>query len=127
MKKILIFISPIATYFASFSISFAATASSCNMSSVRNFKDLVINLISCFLNPTVTLLVSISILVFLFGVFKIIKSQGEGKETGKEFMFWGIIGIFVIISLWGLVNILQNTFVLSNDDITPRSVNINFK
>ncbi|MFH1454761.1 MAG: hypothetical protein ABIF22_00310 [bacterium] len=123
MKKLFTFISPISTYFILFGISFAAT-SNCNMINVHNFKDLVTNIISCFLNPIVILLVSFSIVIFIWGVFKFIKAEGDDKQAGREFMFWGIVGIFVIVSLWGLVSILQSTFTLNGNDITPRQINL---
>ena len=121
MKKIVTFISPIATYFILFSTSFAASGS-CNFGNIQNFKDFVSKIISCFLNPIVSLVVSFSVVIFLFGVFKFISSEsgGEGKNDGKSFMFWGIIGIFVMVSLWGLVNIFKSTFSLNNDTLnTP--------
>ena len=36
-------------------------------------------------------------------------SVGEDKETGKQIMIWGIIALFVMVSVWGLVNVLSNT------------------
>ncbi len=84
--------------------------SSCSFSRIRNFKDLVNMSLSCFFTPIVYLIISLSILLFIWGVFRFIKSEGEDRENGKMFMFWGIIGIFVMVSIWGLVAILQNTF-----------------
>lgn len=93
-------------------ISKAGSVSSCNFKSVKNFRDLVTTLISCLLNPLVTLMVGLSIVAFLWGVFKFMRALGDDKQEGKELMFWGIIGIFVIVSLWGIVNILHTTFIL---------------
>ena len=125
MKKKLTFISPIAIYLILPSISFGAN---CNMSNLGTLKDLIINVINCFLNPIVALLVSFSVVIFLWGVFKFIKSAGDekNKQGGKELMFWGIIGIFVIVSLWGLVAIFQGTFQFSgNENIIPRKIPLN--
>jgi membrane-associated HD superfamily phosphohydrolase len=86
----------------------------------NNFKDLVNNIIvSGILTPLVYLLVGLAVLVFVYGVFKFIKAEGEEKQSGREFMIWGIIGIFVMISVWGLVAILQNTFNLSSSFSLP--------
>jgi hypothetical protein len=71
------------------------------------------------------LIIGLAIFIFIFGIFKMITSESpEEKQKGRDLMFWGIIGIFVMISLWGLVSILQNTFVLSNISINPRQVTI---
>ena len=38
------------------------------------------------------------------------KAADEEKRTeAKNFIIWGIIGIFVMVSIWGLVNILTGT------------------
>jgi len=127
MKKILTFISPIAAYFILFNTSFAAsTYGSCSISGMTTLKDIIINfVVGCILARSIYLIIAVAVLVFLFGIFKFIRSEGDDKQGGRELMFWGIVGIFVMISVWGLVAILQNTFHLSgNYDITPRQVNI---
>ncbi len=104
----------------------ATSVSSCDMSNIKDFKDLVSRIVNCLLTPFVVLLLSCSIIIFIIGIFKFIgtESSVEDKTSGRLFIFWGIVGIFVIISLWGLVNVLQNEFNLSSGDITPRQVNI---
>ena len=131
MKKIStktasIFISSAIIFAYSCVTVFAATTNitGCNPSSLKDFKSLITVSITCLLNPIVILMVSLAIGAFVFGVFKIIASNSvEDKENGRQFIFWGIIGIFVMLSLWGLVNILKGTFVLT-DFRTPRPINI---
>src|SRR3989344_2763054 len=38
----------------------------------------------------------------------------EVKEKGKNLMLWGLIGFFVMVSIWGLVNILTGTVSFGN-------------
>lgn len=108
-----------------FSANQAFAQTGCNLRNVSDFKGLIQNIISCFLTPIVYLTIATSILVFLWGVFKfaIIDAGVKDKAAAKSFMFWGIVGIFVMVSLWGLVGVLQATFNFS-DDITPRPVNL---
>ena len=57
-----------------------------------------------------------AVLLFIWGAIKffIINSDEESKrEQGKQFMIWGIIALTVMISVWGLVGLLQNTFGVS--------------
>ncbi len=84
----------------------------CSMRYIKTFKGLVSTIINCLLNPIVGLIVSLSILSFIWGIFKFIRSAGDDKQEGRELMFWGVVGIFVMVSVWGLVNILRNTFTL---------------
>lgn len=49
---------------------------------------------------------------FVWGVVNYFFLHGdeEGKrEEGRKFMFWGIIGIVVLFSVWGFVNIMLST------------------
>lgn len=81
--------------------------------SSETFKDLIDEkIIIGIISPVTKLLIALAIVFFLWGVFKFMIQEGDKKEEGREFMFWGIIGIFVMVSVWGLVNILVNTFNL---------------
>lgn len=66
------------------------------------------------LDKVVILLISLAVIFFIYGIVKFIKSadEEEGREKGKNIMLYGIIGLFVIVSMWGIVNILRNTFEL---------------
>ncbi len=78
------------------------------------FGDTIYNtVIAGILAPLIKLMIALAIVFFLWGVFKFIKEDGDKKEEGRNFMFWGIVGIFVMISVWGLVNILVYTFKLN--------------
>ena len=50
---------------------------------------------------------------------------GENKE-GKQHMLWGIVGMLIMISVWGILDILDNTFGLDfrNPDVS-RAGNLN--
>jgi len=68
--------------------------------------------INGILRPIVPLLIGLAVVVFIYGVFNTVLSEGDKKEQGKEYMIWGIVGIFVMVSVWGLVNIVKDTFDL---------------
>ncbi len=63
------------------------------------------------LNRAVPLIISIAIVWFIYEVFMYtIAGDEEKKKAAKTGMVYGIIGIFVMVSIWGLVAILQATF-----------------
>jgi len=61
----------------------------------------------------VVVTIGLAVLVFLWGVLKyVIASDDNGKAKGRTYMLWGIIGLFVMVSVWGLVYMIQQTFGL---------------
>jgi fumarate reductase subunit D len=58
------------------------------------------------------LIFALAVLAFFWGVFKTIRDANDSKarEEGRYFMLYGIIAIFVMVSMWGLVRVLTNTF-----------------
>ncbi|MFA5764052.1 MAG: hypothetical protein WCX27_01125 [Candidatus Paceibacterota bacterium] len=63
------------------------------------------------LNRAVPLLISLAVVFFIYEVFRYtITSDEEKKKAAKDQIVWGIVGIFIMVSIWGLVAILQATF-----------------
>ncbi len=53
--------------------------------------------------------------VFVWGVVKyfIFSGADEGNRAqGRQFVLWGLLGMVVLFSVWGLVNILLTTLDL---------------
>jgi len=75
------------------------------------------NLILFTINAVmVPVLFAISFVVFLWGIAKAYIIHGaEPAEVAKghKLVMWGIIGFAVMISIWGLVNVVSDTFGLS--------------
>ena len=88
------------------------------------FGSLVMYIISIINNTIVPLIFAVAFLVFIWGVFQyfIAKSE-EAKENGKNLILYGLIGFFVMVSVWGLVNILVGTFSLNNAAPTLPTLN----
>ena len=66
-------------------------------------------------NVLVPVIFALAFIVFIYGVVKAyIFSGGEPAEVSKghKLILWGIVGFAVMISLWGLVNVVANTFGL---------------
>ncbi len=67
-------------------------------------------------NILVPLLFAVAFIVFLYGVFKTyILSHGDSGEVeaGHKLILWGVVGFVVMLSLWGIVNVVANTFQLT--------------
>jgi ribose/xylose/arabinose/galactoside ABC-type transport system permease subunit len=67
------------------------------------------------INRLIPFVITLALLVFLWGILKyVFSSNGEGRDEAKGYMIWGIIGLFVMVSVWGLVNILVRSLSLDN-------------
>lgn len=69
-------------------------------------------------NYLVPLLFAIAFIVFIFGIFRyfILGAADEEKRTqGRSFMLWGLIGFFVMVSIWGILNLLVYSFGFGSD------------
>jgi hypothetical protein len=58
---------------------------------------------------------TLALLFFFYGIAKYIWSVGQEKEEGKKIMIWGVIALFVMSSVWGLVSFIQGELNLSNN------------
>ena len=69
----------------------------------------VIGLINSVIVPVIF---ALAFLVFIYGVVKYFFIHGgdEAKRAeGRQFMLWGILGLVVLFSIWGFVNLLLST------------------
>jgi hypothetical protein len=71
------------------------------------------------------IIIGLATVAFLWGTFKygLSKSSSE-KEKAKNFIINGLIIIFVMVSLWGIVRLISYTFNIGQTTL-PRPANIN--
>jgi hypothetical protein len=67
------------------------------------------------LNAVLPVLIVLGVVYFVWGVVSfVISDDEEAKTAGRNRIVFGIIGLAVIIGVWGLVAIVRNTFGLNN-------------
>lgn len=83
---------------------------------ITNFKTAVNFFIGTFVNPFTLILITLSVLYFLYGVSKYFRPNpsDSDKKEARLVMLWGVVGLFAIVAMWGLVKIVQNTFDFDN-------------
>lgn len=69
-----------------------------------------------WINTLMPIIVALALLYFLYGLLKFMTAGGdEGKrKESRDIMLWGIIALFVMVSVWGLVSFLGNTLGISS-------------
>ena len=74
-----------------------------------------------FINDTlVPLVFAVAFLVFIWGVFQYFILGGaddEKKKAGRSLMLYGIGGFVLMVSVWGIVNLLANGFGFTDENI----------
>jgi len=77
------------------------------------------------LNSLVYLLITGAIVVFFWGLITYLATDGEDKKKGLNRMLMGIAALFVMVSIWGIIQLLQRTFgVTNNRAIVPETIQI---
>lgn len=66
-----------------------------------------------FLNPLIVLMFSIALVTFIWGMFTFFgrKDNTEEIEKGKRHMLWGIIGMAIMVSVFGIMNFISSTTI----------------
>jgi hypothetical protein len=83
--------------------------------------NLVVKAIQYF-NQAVYVIIAIAIVTFVWNIYHyFIVADPENKKEASLYVMYSVIGLFVILSFWGLVNIVSNTFDLNT---TSSSINI---
>jgi len=91
----------------------AVTTTTGSIDSIQKAGGTLIDIINKVLVPVVF---ALAFFVFIWGIFRYFIAGGhdeEARESGKQLMLWGLLGFFVMIAVWGLVNILVGTLNLN--------------
>jgi hypothetical protein len=68
-------------------------------------QDVIVNIIS-LINDIIPVLIALALVFFMWSALQYIRQAGETGGETRSNLLWGIIALFVIFSVWGLVNIL---------------------
>ncbi|MEK9132049.1 MAG: hypothetical protein AAB447_04040 [Patescibacteria group bacterium] len=72
---------------------------------------LISKVLEFVVNPLIQFLFGVAVLYFLWGVFKFIKDSEDttARSEGQQHMLWGVVGIVIMVSAYGLINFIQAT------------------
>jgi uncharacterized membrane protein YidH (DUF202 family) len=112
MKKKLIALFSFGLAFVPF-VSFAQQSQGCDSITTGTIQDVICR-IGNILDTLIPILIVLGIVFFVWGVVSyVISNDEEAKKRGKNKMIYGIIGLVVIVAMWGLVGIVTKTFGLN--------------
>ncbi|MCE9585040.1 hypothetical protein K8Q94_00205 [Candidatus Nomurabacteria bacterium] len=79
------------------------------------------------INPLIVLLFALALVYFLYGVFEFLSNaeNEESKTKGKMHMIYGLIGFTIMMGVWSILAMLQNTFNIPKSQIDPEKGTVN--
>lgn len=107
-------------------ISFAAS------DGTENIKTLLNNISNNILSTAGTVLMTAAFITFFYGIVMFIigrvSDSGDLKsiEKGKEFMLWGLVALFVMVSVWGIIRMAQGLLGVEGSNINIQPVSFKY-
>jgi uncharacterized membrane protein len=79
---------------------------------------LLLRINQVILNPLIALAFAVAFVVFFWGIVQFVRKadDAEGRETGKRNIIYGIIGMVIMVSVFGIIQTVLQTFQI---DTTP--------
>ncbi len=86
----------------------------------------LINTFKGILGAVIPFFMILATVIFLWGVIQYITAGGEEEKikSGRTYMLWGIIGLFVMVAVWGLVNVIATTTGIGTNNTIPPGVGL---
>lgn len=90
----------------------------------------ILGTIGNLINTLIPILIAAALAYFIYGVIKfVISKDADDKGAARTIVIQGIIGLFVILSVFGLIGVIQSSFGIGtggqlNDSMIP-SVQLN--
>lgn len=74
-----------------------------------NIDTLLAKINRVLLNPLIGFIFALALAYFLYGLvqFLFYKEHGGIAEDGKRHMLWGVIGMFIMVSAYGIINFIS--------------------
>lgn len=77
-------------------------------------------------NPLITLVFAVAVVYFTYGLVKYLISPDneEVRKTSKKHMIWGVFGMFIMVAVFGILNLILKTWGEKNIQIQNGSYTI---
>lgn len=92
------------------------------MNAADNIMQRIVDMI---INPILLGLMAFAFLVFVYGLVQFMWNLNEGGDNkeGKSHMLWGIVGMLIMISVYGIIAMIDNTLGLDFTNPDPSRAN----
>jgi len=81
--------------------------------------DSVVSRFGQIIQLLIPILITLAVIWFFWGLIEYIRGGAEDKEKGRNIMIWGIIALFVMVSVFGLIQLIGGTFGIGQGGTIP--------
>ena len=79
---------------------------------MQAFSVFVHNVVALIIQPLIAFLLALALALFVWGAgqFILASSDAQKREEGKKNLLYGLIGLFIMTSVLGILRVFLNTF-----------------
>lgn len=68
---------------------------------------LINRFVTYIINPLIAILFALALALFMWGIARFIWSADDetSREQGKKHMIWGLVGMLIMVSVYGILNV----------------------
>lgn len=91
--------------------------------------DELLDTASSAINQIIPILIGLALVVFFWGLIQFIVRSGnkEAVENGRRLMLWGIISLFIMVGIWGIIAIAADVLNVGvGGSATPPTVDCTY-
>ncbi|HDQ16762.1 MAG TPA: hypothetical protein ENN31_01405 [Candidatus Vogelbacteria bacterium] len=69
----------------------------------------------------IPIMIALGIVIFFYGLAMYLLKAGEeeGQRGARNLMIYGVVAVFVMVSIWGLVAMIRESFGVESDTDLP--------
>lgn len=84
-----------------------------------SIQSLINSINDVLINPLIIFVFALALVLFLYGVLRYLLNPDseEVRKTSRSHMLWGVIGMVIMVSVFGIMNLILNTIGEKNIDI----------
>jgi hypothetical protein len=88
--------------------------------------DLIAKINTVIINPAIIFIFALALAYFVYGVFVYMKDADNEEERakGRQQMLWGVIGMFIMLSVFGIMKIIISTIGAKGINVETGQVNL---
>ena len=87
---------------------------------LTNVQNNIITPIGNIINTLIPIAFAAALLFFFYGLATYILSKEHDKEVAKKRMIWGVVALFIMASIWGIVNFLATSVGVDQRNTAPQ-------